>query len=197
MTWDLRPGTTPVTDKIAITTNTSSGTSASSNSNLSKYIIKTLESCTISSPCEYIFTDPNSFKYIKEIVPNKVYSFTFADNTIIKTVCDEEDVFDLEYAFYLALAKKCFSSTYTFEGVLHQAKEIHYIKYYHKIVEKGMKLFKKIQKEEAKKIEQEEIKKRQHERYIEKKKKRDRRQEQEFEDQIHDIILKAIQSSKK
>ena len=46
------------------------------------------------------------FTDIKEIVNNKVYLFTFADGTEIKTICDEEDEFDFEFAFYLALAKK-------------------------------------------------------------------------------------------
>lgn len=50
--------------------------------------------------------DSNEFKTITEYVPNKVYGFTFYNGQEIKTVCDEEDEFNLEFAFYLAIAKK-------------------------------------------------------------------------------------------
>ena len=61
---------------------------------------------------------PYAFKYVKEIVPEKVYEFTFADDTKIKTICDEDDIFDLKYAFFLAIAKKLYSKEYTLPGVL-------------------------------------------------------------------------------
>ena len=49
---------------------------------------------------------PEKIKAIKEIVPEKVYLFTFNDNTKIKTIRSEEDPFNLEYMIYLAIAKK-------------------------------------------------------------------------------------------
>lgn len=119
--------------------------------------------------------DSNDFLDIKEHVPNKVYTFTFADKTKIKTICSDEDVFDLEYAFYLALSKKLFSKELTFEGILRMVDEIRCQKYYVNLVKKGIKLFNKMQEEERKKKEQEEIKARRHKKYIEKKKKQKER----------------------
>ena len=117
-----------------------------------------------------IINHPNDFNSVKEIVPEKVYEFTFNDNTKIKTVREENDPFDLEYMFYLALAKKLYSKDYTFEGVLMKTTELQFIKNTVKTVKKGIQIFKKAQEEKAKKEEQEAIKKRQHEKYIRKKK---------------------------
>ena len=63
--------------------------------------------------------DSNEFSWIEEYVPNKVYGFTFSDGTVIKTVVAQEDqeAFDLEYAFYLALTKKNFKTCLTLEGI--------------------------------------------------------------------------------
>ena len=135
---------------------------------------------------------PYQIKDVKEYVSNKVYEFTFNDDTKIKTICDEEDVFDLEYAFYLALAKKLYSETYTFEGVIHKSYELQYEKKYVKIVKNGIKLFKKIQEEKIKKEQEEELKKNQHKKYIEKKIKAKKRKEQ---NEINKIA-KAIRLSK-
>lgn len=130
----------------------------------------TIPAASTNSSSNFKIHDHNEFKNIKELVPEKVYEFTFYDGTKIKTICDEYDLFNLEYAFYLALAKKLFSSTYTFEGVLNQANQFKYQKYYAKLVKNGIKLFNKLQKERAKEKENEEIRKRQHKRYIRRKK---------------------------
>lgn len=135
---------------------------------------------------------PEEFINIKEYVPNKVYEFTFYDNTKVKTICDEEDTFNLEYAFYLAIAKKIYSQMYTFEGVIHKSYELQYMKRYAKIVKNGMKLFKKIQEEKIKKEQEEEAKKNQHKKYVEKKIKAKKRKEQ---NEINKIA-KAIRLSK-
>ena len=135
---------------------------------------------------------PNDFKSVKEIVPEKVYEFTFNDNTKIKTVREENDPFDLEYMFYLALAKKLYSKDYTFEGVLMKAVELQYIKSTVKTVKKGIQIFKKAQEEKIKKEEQEAIKKRQHEKYIRKKKEAKARKR---DNQIN-IIAEAIKTAK-
>lgn len=139
-----------------------------------------------------IINNPNDFKSVKEIVPEKVYEFTFNDNTKIKTVREENDPFDLEYMFYLALAKKLYSKDYTFEGVLMKTIELQFIKSTVKTVKKGIQIFKKAQEEKIKKEEQEAIKKRQHEKYIRKKKEAKARKR---DNQIN-IIAEAIRLSK-
>lgn len=139
-----------------------------------------------------IINNPNDFKSVKEIVPEKVYEFTFNDNTKIKTVREENDPFDLEYMFYLALAKKLYSKDYTFEGVLMKTIELQFIKSTVKTVKKGIQIFKKAQEEKTKKEEQEAIKKRQHEKYIRKKKEAKARKR---DNQIN-IIAEAIRLSK-
>lgn len=136
--------------------------------------------------------NPDDFKSVKEIVPEKVYEFTFNDNTKIKTIREENDPFDLEYMFYLALAKKLYSKDYTFEGVLMKAAELQFIKSTVKTVKKGIQIFKKAQEEKAKKEEQEAIKKRQHEKYIRKKKEA---KERKRNNQIN-IIAEAIKTAK-
>lgn len=139
-----------------------------------------------------IINNPNDFKSVKEIVPEKVYEFTFNDNTKIKTIREENDPFDLEYMFYLALAKKLYSKDYTFEGVLMKTVELQFLKSTTKTVKKGIQIFKKAQEEKAKKEEQEAIKKRQHEKYIRKKKETKVRKRN---NQIN-IIAEAIRLSK-
>ena len=131
------------------------------------------------------------FKHIKEIVPNKVYEFTFIDNTKIKTICDDSDIFDFEYMFYLAIAKKLFSSSLTFEGVLYVTSLLPMHKQCAKEVKKGMKKFKEDIAKKEKEEEKERIKKRQHQKYIEKKIKQKQRKKQE---QIN-IIAEAIKKS--
>lgn len=142
-----------------------------------------------------IIHDSYEFKNIKELVPEKVYEFTFYGCTkpiTVKTVCKDEDTFNLEYAFYLALAKALYSKEYTFEGIINKAEDLRYIKRYNKYVQKGMRLFKKIQEEKAKEEEQKAIKKRQHERYVKKKKEA---KERKHKNQVN-IIAEAIRLSK-
>lgn len=132
------------------------------------------------------------FEYIKEIVAEKVYEFTFHDNSKVKTIRREEDPFDLEYMFYLALAKKFYSRDYTFEGVLSKSYTIQFEKKYIKAVKKGIKLFNKLKEEELKKKEYDEMKKRQHEKHIRRKKEVKERKRKE---QIN-ILAEAIRLSK-
>lgn len=124
---------------------------------------------------------------IEEIVPEKVYKFHFKQ-IIIKTVCAEEDEFSLEYAYYLAEAKKLYKKTCTFEGVLKHAEQLQQLKEYNKHYREAIRLFKEEQKEKHKEEELKEIRKRQHEKYIAKKLKRKEKQRQE---QIS-IIREAI-----
>ena len=135
---------------------------------------------------------PFDFENIKEIVPEKVYEFTFHDGEKVKTIREEEDPFDLEYMFYLAIAKKLYSKDYTFDGVLYKAYQLDLEKKYVKAVKKGIKLFNKLKEEQSKQEEQKAIKKRQHEKYIKKKKAA---KERKRKDQVN-IIAEAIRLSK-
>ena len=184
---------------IATTTTTASPlTYTTTSTSTSDYPqSRTIKYSDISSPSfTFNIKDSNEFKKVEELVPFKVYRFTFADNTVIKTICRNEDPFDLEYAFYLALAKKKCSKNYTFEGVLHKAEEFRYEKYYAKIVRKGMKLFRNQQLEEAKKEDEKRLKKKQRQRYIAKKKARDERRAAQAQDNLQKLITEAIKAAK-
>ena len=135
--------------------------------------------------------------YFKKIIqrnPGRVYEFIFQDNTHIKTICAEEDlkIFNLKYAFFLALAKYLYKDKYTFMGILNKVPDLMQQKKYIKIVKEGMKLFKEQQKEkekkEAKEKELKEIKKR---KIAKAQEKRKRKKEQDL-----NILVKAIQNAK-
>lgn len=135
--------------------------------------------------------------YFKKVIqrnPGKVYEFVFQDNTHIKTVCAEEDldIFNLKYAFFLALAKYLYKDKYTFIGILNKIPDLMQQKKYIKIVKEGMKLFKEQQKEkekkEAKEKELKEIKKR---KIAKAQEKRKRKREQDL-----DILVKVIKNAK-
>lgn len=145
----------------------------------------------------YQNTEKKNDIYFKKVIqrnPGRVYEFVFQDDTHIKTVCAEEDldVFNLEYAFYLALAKYLYRKDYIFAGVINKSYELMTRKKCIKIVKEGMKLFKEQQKEkekkEAKEKELKEIKKRKIARAQEKRK---RKRERDL-----DILTKAIQNAK-
>ena len=140
----------------------------------------------------FTIKDSLAFKHIKEYVPDKVYGFTFNDDTLVKTVCCESDTFSLEYAFFLAIAKKLYKDKLTFEGILKKVDEIRYQKYYDKLVKDGIKLFKKIQKEEKEK----EIEKgRKEHQKLRKQCKKQRRRDRQVEETIQ-IITEAIRRAK-
>lgn len=134
------------------------------------------------------------FKKVIERNPGRVYEFVFQDDTHIKTVCAEEDlkIFNLKYAFFLALAKYLYKERYTFIGILNKVPDLMQQKKYIKIVKEGMKLFREQQKEkekkEAKEKELKEIKKR---KIAKAQEKRKRKKEQNI-----DILVKAIQNAK-
>lgn len=129
---------------------------------------------------------------IEELKPLKVYRFTFGDGTVIKTICSDNDVFDLRYACFLALAKKLYSKIFTFEGVLQKTEELMYYKEHNKMVDKAIKDFYKEQEAKAKEEEAKRISKRKHDKLVARKiaKKERKRKEQV------DIIAEAIRISK-
>lgn len=136
--------------------------------------------------------DPQSIKEIVEYVPYKVYEIRFNNGEKVKTICDEEDTFDPEYMFYLAIAKMMYSKTYTFEGVIMKSHHMRYEKKYNKIVKQGLRMFRKLREDNDKKEEEKVLKKHQREKFIKKKKAAKARKRQ---DQIN-IIAEAIRLSK-
>lgn len=123
--------------------------------------------------------DPKIVK-IEILVPNKVLRFTFKNGTQIKTICNDEDTFDFNFAIYLAFAKLIYENTYTREGIEHMAHEMTYQKKWVKMVKETIKMF-KVQEKTRIKQEQEEkeraaARKRQAEKKARKKRERKERQ---------------------
>lgn len=83
------------------------------------------------------------FSSIEELCPNKVMKFTFKNGTSIKTICSAEDTFSLQDAFYIALAKYLNNNNLTPEGVSKFAEELKCYKAANKIVNRGMRLYKR------------------------------------------------------
>ena len=86
--------------------------------------------------------------------PDKVMRFTFSDNDIVKTVCIQDDIFDFEFAFYLAYAKHFFRDILNTNGIEKKAKELKDMKFFNYLVKKAMKTYFN-QKKEEEKIERE------------------------------------------
>ena len=134
-----------------------------------------------------------SFSWIKEYVPNKVYGFKFGiKDKEYKTICAEEDTFDLEFAFFLALAKWFSINNLTTEGYVNQAKQLSYNKNWIKDVKNGIKLFHKLQEKEALEEQIKAEKKHRHDKLVAKKiAKKEKRKNEQYE-----IIRAAIEDSK-
>lgn len=128
---------------------------------------------------------------VEMLVPNKVMRFTFSDGTQIKTVCHDEDMFDLRYAFLLAFAKRYFKGLYTREGFEKYAHYMGLIKYWDKKAREGIQLFKKQEKERALKLKEETeraaIRKRQAEKKARKKKERKERELKALAEKIKNV----------
>ena len=136
--------------------------------------------------------DGDDFEEVIEHVPGKVYEFKFWDGKHIKTICQEGDEFDFDYAFYLAAAKHMWGKELTLEGVLKKADELRTIKKWVKKVTKAKKAFYKAQEEKAKEKEEKQLIKERKEKYYAKKKKRDKKAEQD----LKQLIAEAIKMSK-
>lgn len=127
-----------------------------------------------------------------------MYEFIFQDDTHIKTICAEEDlkIFNLKYAFFLALAKYLYKDKYTFIGILNKVPDLMQQKKYIKIVKEGMKLFKEQQKEKEKKeAKEKELKEIKQNHYL-KNQKRKKVQKEKENNILKEIIKKAIKESK-
>lgn len=140
------------------------------------------------------------FTDIKEYVPNKVYEFTITTNYSsskkIKTVCDENDEFSLEKAFFIALAKYYYQKALTPEGIVKQAETMMCTYTYMKTVRDGMKLFKLLKEKEEWEKQEEERKKLKHQKYVQKKKDRKERLKAKENSDLRKIIVEAIKESK-
>lgn len=139
--------------------------------------------------------DKTWFYSIKEYVPNKVYGFTFPyswQKSEYKTICADEDTFDLEFAFFLAYAKYLHTNELTTEGYVDIARTLSYNKRNLKKVKNGIKLFHKLQERNALEEQIKAEKKRRHDKLVRKKiEKKNRKKDEQIK-----IIRTAIEASK-
>lgn len=128
---------------------------------------------------------------IEILVPNKVLRFTFKFGTQIKTVCNEEDTFDFDFAIYLAYSKLINSNRFTKEGVEHKAHEMKYQKIWVKKVKEAKKLFKEQETERIKREREEKeraaARKRQAEKKARKKKERKERELKALAEKVKNV----------
>lgn len=98
---------------------------------------------------------------VEILKPGKVLRFTFSDDTVIKTVCVDNDTFDFKFAFFLAYAKYFWEKVLTPQGIENKARDFTNIKFFNFLVKKGMKVYfnqkKEEEKEEKEKAERKEI----------------------------------------
>lgn len=128
---------------------------------------------------------------VEILVPNKVLRFTFKFGTQIKTVCNEEDTFDFDFAIYLAYSKLINSNRFTKEGVEHKAHEMKYQKIWVKKVKEAKKLFKEQETERIKREREEKeraaARKRQTEKKARKKKERKERELKALAEKVKNV----------
>ena len=128
---------------------------------------------------------------IEILVPNKVLRFTFKYGTQIKTICNDEDVFDFDFAIYLAYSKLINSDKFTKEGVEYKAHEMKYQKRWVKKLKEAKKLFKEQETERIKKEKEEKeraaARKRQAEKKARKKKERKEKELKALAEKIKNI----------
>jgi len=128
---------------------------------------------------------------IEILVPNKVLRFTFKYGTQIKTICNDEDVFDFDFAIYLAYSKLINHNEFTKEGIEYKAHEMKYKKYWVKKIKEAKKLFKQQETEKIKKEKEEKeraaARKRQAEKKARKKKERKERELKALAEKIKNV----------
>ena len=128
---------------------------------------------------------------IEVLVPNKVLRFTFKYGTQIKTVCNDEDTFDFDFAIYLAYSKLIYKDLCTKEGIEYQAHDMKYWKLWANRVKEAKKLFKKQETERIKKEKEEKeraaARKRQAEKKVRKKKERKEREFKALAEKIKNV----------
>lgn len=148
----------------------------------------------------------SGFEKIEEVVPEKVLKVTFNGRTC-KLVCDSRDVFSLEKALYIAIAKRYWTDTCTSEGIEKKAEEIKLEKCYVNKVEKAKKLLaamKDLEKEnaeyeallEARRQKRWERKQKQMDRRAEKKRIQEGKEREEKIQILTEAILRAMKTAK-
>ena len=148
----------------------------------------------------------SGFEKIEEVVPEKVLKVTFNGRTC-KLVCDSRDVFSLEKALYIAIAKRYWTDTCTSEGIEKKAEEIKFEKCYVNKVEKAKKLLaamKDLEKEnaeyeallEARRQKRWERKQKQMDRRAEKKRLQEEKEREEKIQILTEAILRAMKTVK-
>lgn len=158
-------------------------------------------SCTFTGNC--IVKDGNEIESIKIVVPEKVLWITFNDGFKTKMIRHEEDEFNIEKCLYIALAKKLYKGTYTFDGMLHMSEELSWYKYYEKIVKKGIKKYKDVLKEmylteeeEKRIIEKKRKSKLKKQKRLERKAKKETESLAKEREEMISILAEAIKKSK-
>lgn len=134
------------------------------------------------------------FYHIKEYVPEKVYGFIFKNkkDREYKTICSDEDPFDLTFAFALAYAKQDAGNLLTINGIIQRAHDYFDFKSYTKEFKNGIKLFHKLQEKEALEEQIKAEKKHRHDKLVAKRiAKKERKKNEQYE-----IIRAAIEDSK-
>lgn len=165
--------------------------------NIKKEIEKEDKKTKLTAPSASMeIQDGDDFKEVIEHVPMKVYEFEFWDGKHIKTICQEGDEFDFDYAFYLAAAKHMWGKELTFEGILKKADELRTCKKWVKRVKIAKREFFKKQEVELKAKEEKERIKEQHKKYIAKKKARDERRAAQTQGNLQKLITEAIKAAK-
>lgn len=128
---------------------------------------------------------------IEILVPNKVLRFTFRYGTQIKTICNDEDVFDFDFAIYLAYSKLINSDKFTKEGIEYKAHEMKYQKRWVRRVKEAKRLFKQQETERIKKEKEEKeraaARKRQAEKKARKKRERKERELKALAEKIKNV----------
>lgn len=128
-------------------------------------------------------------KSVKEIVPDKVFEFTFDNGEKVKTIRQEMDLPDIEYVVALAISKHIYGKTLTLEGVLFKVvSEIFLMKAYQKEIRHGVKLIKDARAQAAAALEAEKKEKERKKKLIEKKKLARKRKQEEKLRLLKDIL---------
>ena len=126
---------------------------------------------------------------VKEIVPDKVFEFTFDNGEKVKTIRQEMDLPDVEYVVALAISKHIYGKTLTLEGVLFKVvSEIFLMKAYQKEIRHGVKLIKDARVQAAAALEAEKKEKERKKKLIEKKKLARKRKQEEKLKLLKDML---------
>ena len=121
----------------------------------------------------------NKIANVIEIVPNKVVKVVFYDGTIEKVVCHEDDVFSMEIAITICMAKKLYGGTAA----------------YNKAVRDGMKIYKKrLESKQKAKEDQERVAKKKQKRkeYLARREARRREEQIEIQKEAYIRAMREI-----